>query len=226
MPGLTLVIGNKNYSSWSLRPWLLMKHFGLEFAEHRVALFTAGSDRQLAPWFSDGKVPVLQDGDLVVWDSLAILEYLSAQFLDGHGWPADAGARAVARSVSAEMHSSFSILRNALPMNCRKRFHDIPLSDAARHEIERVKVLWRRCRTEFGSGGDWLFGRFSIADAMFAPVALRFFGYTVPLTGIEAAYVRTVLEHPHIVAWMAASAAETEIIEMNEIEAPAAGNGG
>lgn len=221
MAGLTLIIGNKNYSSWSLRPWLFMHHFGLDFTEQRVALFTASTDRELAPWFSDSKVPVLADGDRVVWDSLAILEYLSEQYLDGRGWPAGAGARAVARAVSAEMHSSFTSLRSELPMNCRRRFCDAPRSAAAERDIERVKAIWRRCRRDFGTGGDWLFGAFSIADAMYAPVALRFFGYTVPLEGIEADYVRTVLAHPSVAAWRAAGAAEPEIIAMDEIDHPA-----
>jgi len=218
MSGLTLIIGNRNYSSWSLRPWLLMKHFGLDFAEQRIALFTGTTDRELAPWFSDGKVPVLLDNDAVIWDSLSILEYVSEQYLDAQGWPNDARARAFARSVSAEMHSSFSNLRNELPMNCRKRFRDIGLSAEANREIDRVRAIWRRCRGEFGAGGDWLFGDFSIADAMYAPVALRFFGYSIPLDGIEQSYVQTVLAHPHIVDWMAAGKAETEIIAMDEID--------
>jgi glutathione S-transferase len=219
MTGLTLIIGNKNYSSWSLRPWLFMKHFRLDFTERRIALFTETTDRELAPWFSDGKVPVLLDGEDVVWDSLSILEYLSENYLDSGGWPQATGARAFARSVSAEMHSSFSNLRNELPMNCRKRLHDITLSVGAAREVERVKSIWRRCRADYGTTGSWLFGNFSIADAMYAPVALRFFGYTIPLGETEAAYVQTVLEHPDIAAWMQAGAAETEIIDMNEIEA-------
>lgn len=220
MSGLTLIIGNRNYSSWSLRPWLLMRHFGLDFTERRIALFTDTTDHALEPWFSDGKVPVLVDGDRVVWDSLAILEYLSEQHLAGRGWPAEAGARAVARAVSAEMHSSFASLREELPMNCRKRFCDLPRSAAAEHEIGRVKAIWRRCRSDYGSSGDWLFGDFSIADAMYAPVALRFFGYTVPLEGIEAAYVETVLAHPAVGAWRAAGAAEQEVIAMDEVDHP------
>lgn len=219
MPALTLIIGNRNYSSWSLRPWLFMKHFRLDFAERRIALFTETTDAELAPWFSDGKVPVLLDGDAVIWDSLSILEYLSEQYLDARGWPQAAGARAFARSVSAEMHSSFGSLRNELPMNCRKRFRDITLSRGAAREVERVKSIWRRCRADYGSTGEWLFGDFSIADAMYAPVALRFFGYGIPLGDCEAAYVQTVLAHPQVAAWMQAGAAETEIIEMNEVEA-------
>ena len=217
MPSPTLIIGNKNYSSWSLRPWLLLRHFDIDFEERRVALFTDTSDDTLEPYFSDFKVPILIDGERIVWDTLAILEYLSETRLDGAGWPTDVDARAFARSVSAEMHSSFAHLRDALPMNCRKRFSGIALSDDALREIERVKAIWRRCRNEFGATGDWLFGGFSIADAMYAPVALRFDGYAIPLAGVEKAYVDRMLAHPAIAEWMAAGSAETEIIEMDEI---------
>ncbi|MEZ5541486.1 MAG: glutathione S-transferase family protein [Pseudomonadota bacterium] len=220
MPDLTLIIGNKNYSSWSLRPWLFMRHFGLDFTERRVALFTDTTERELAPWFSDGKVPILLDGDLVVWDSLAILEYLSERHLNGRGWPTDSGARAMARAISAEMHSSFGQVRSELPMNCRRRFRDVPLSAAALREIERVKAIWCRCRTDHGRDGDWLCGQFSIADAMYAPVALRFFGYTVALDGIAAAYVDTVLADPHVRAWMAAGETEAEVIAEDELDHP------
>lgn len=217
MPSPTLIIGNKNYSSWSLRPWLLLRHFDIDFEERRVALFTDTSDDTLEPYFSDFKVPILIDGERIVWDTLAILEYLSETRLDGAGWPTDVDARAFARSVSAEMHSSFAHLRDALPMNCRKRFSGIALSDEALREIERVKAIWRRCRNDFGATGDWLFGGFSIADAMYAPVALRFDGYAIPLEGVEKAYVDRMLAHPAIAEWMAAGSAETEIIEMDEI---------
>ncbi len=218
MPTPTLIIGNKNYSSWSLRPWLLLRHFDIDFDERRVPLFTDTTDATLEPYFSDFKVPILLDGERLAWDTLAICEYLSETRLDGAGWPTDVGARAFARSVSAEMHSSFVHLRDALPMNCRKRFSGIALSDDALREIERVKVIWRRCRNEFGATGNWLFGEFSIADAMYAPVALRFDGYAIPLEGIEKAYVDRMLAHPAIVEWMAAGSAETEIIEMDEIQ--------
>ncbi|MEN8207403.1 MAG: glutathione S-transferase family protein [Pseudomonadota bacterium] len=218
MPDLELIIGNKNYSSWSLRPWIFMRHFGVEFRENRVPLFTDTTDRELAPYFSDYKVPVLRDGDFIIWDSLSILEYLSENYLDSQGWPTDTRARAFARSISAEMHSSFVNVRNELPMNCRKTFHDVALSAGAEKEIERIRQIWQKCRTMFGADGDWLFGRFSIADAMYAPVALRFAGYSIPLTGSEEAYVRTVLEHPAIVEWMAAGRQEKEVIEEDEIE--------
>ncbi|MEW8584831.1 MAG: glutathione S-transferase family protein [Candidatus Thiodiazotropha sp.] len=214
----TLVIGNKNYSSWSLRPWLFLRHHNMEFTEKRVSLFVDTTEQALAEYDSDYKVPVLKDGDLVVWDSLSILEYVSAAYLDGGGWPVAPKARAVARSVSAEMHSSYINLRNELPMNCRKRFENIALSHLAQQEIERVKALWRRCRREYGREGAWLFGSFTIADAMFAPVAIRFSGYSIPLQGIEAEYVQSVLSHPGIMEWIEAAGQETEIIEADEIQ--------
>jgi glutathione S-transferase len=194
-----------------------MKHFQLDFEEKRVPLFMETTDDELSEYNSDYKVPILIDGDLVVWDSLSILEYLSEQHLNNRGWPADAQARSVARSVSAEMHSSFSNLRNEFPMNCRKKITHVKPSAEAQHEIERIKWLWRRCRDNYGNGGEWLFGEFSIADAMFAPIALRFSGYNTPLTGIEEGYVNSVLNHPGIVEWVAAGKAETEIIEADEI---------
>jgi glutathione S-transferase len=219
MTTLTLIIGNKNYSSWSLRPWIFMKHFNLEFTEQRIPLFTETTDQELEPYFSDYKVPVLMDGNVTVWDSLAILEYLSENYLDSKGWPEDAKARAVARSVSAEMHSSFVNVRSEMPMNCRKTFHNIKLSDAAAREVERIKTLWRKCRTEYGGQGEWLFGQYSIADAMYAPIALRFAGYSIPLTGIEESYVSSVLGHPSTKQWIEAGKAEKEVIAEDEIDA-------
>ena len=218
MSQLTLVIGNKNYSSWSLRPWLFMQHFQLPFIEKRVALFTDTFEAELAPYGSDSKVPVLQDGELVVWDSLAIMEYLSENQLHGKGWPADTAARALARSISNEMHSSFTNVRNELPMNCRKTFHGIQLSAAAQREVERIQSLWQLCREKYGKEGEWLFGDFSIADAMFAPVVLRFSGYSIALNEISAKYMYQLLHHPAIQAWIAAGKAEKEVIAEDEIE--------
>ncbi|MES9990795.1 MAG: glutathione S-transferase family protein [Candidatus Thiodiazotropha sp.] len=217
MSKLTLIIGNKNYSSWSLRPWLFLRHHNIEFSEKRVPLFEETTERELAQYDSDFKVPVLKDGDLIVWDSLSILEYLSETCLAGSGWPEKPGARSIARSVSAEMHSSYINLRNELPMNCRRRFDSITLSKDAQREVERVKALWRRCRREFGGEGEWLFGDFSIADAMFAPVAVRFSGYNIELGDIEAAYTQSVLKHPGMIDWIEAGKQETEIIESEEI---------
>jgi len=195
MAKLTLIFGNKNYSSWSLRPWVLMKHYNISFEEKRVALFTETTNDELAQYYSDFKVPVLKDDDLIVWDSLSILEYVSEKYLQGKGWPHDDKVRATARSVSAEMHSSFMNVRNEMPMNCRKKFKDI----------------------KFGSDGEWLFGKYSIADAMYAPIALRFHGYNIPLEGVEADYVQSVLNQPCIIEWIEAGKNEKEIIDQDEI---------
>lgn len=219
MPNLTLIIGNKNYSSWSLRPWVLMKQNNIPFQEDRLALFTDEAREVLSLYNSDFKVPLLKDGDLVVWDSLSILEYLSEQYLDNKGWPSNVKARAVARSLSAEMHSSFNCVRNELPMNCRKQFQDIQLSAGAESEIERIQMLWNTCREEFGEGGEWLFGEYSIADAMFAPIALRLKGYNISVGEAAGTYIQSVLNQPCIKEWIEAGALETEVIEMDEIEA-------
>ena len=135
-----------------------MRHFQLPFEEKRIPLFTGTTDEQLAPYFSNYKVPVLLDGEFVVWDSLAILEYLSENYLQAKGWPKDVKARAVARSVSAEMHSSFTNLRSALPMNCRRKIPGFKLSPEVQTDVDRIKTVWRRCREHYGKGGDWLFG--------------------------------------------------------------------
>jgi len=218
MSRLTLVIGNKNYSSWSLRPWILMKHYRVDFEEKRVSLFADTMADELSIYNSDLKVPILMDGDLEVWDSLSILEYISEKYAQNRGWPVEEKARAIARSISAEMHSSYTNVRNEFPMNCRKSFNNITPSEKAEREIRRIIGLWRNCRKEFGGNGEWLFNHFSIADAMFAPIALRFSGYNIPLSGIEKEYVDNILKHPHIVDWVEAGKLETEIIIEDEIE--------
>lgn len=218
MPALTLVIGNKNYSSWSLRPWIFLRHHKISFEEKRVPLFIDSTEAELAEYDSDFKVPVLKDNGQYIWDSLSILEYISETYLDNQGWPKAHKARAYARSISAEMHSSFFNVRNEMPMNCRKRFKNINFSQSAMREVERIKHLWRECKHHYGNHGEWLFGDFSIADAMFAPVALRFFGYSIPLEDIEQAYVSSVLQHPAIIEWIEAGKQESEVIEEDEIQ--------
>jgi glutathione S-transferase len=217
MPGYTLVIGNKNYSSWSLRPWLWMKQCGIGFQERRIALFTDTYKEELKPYFSNGKVPVLLNGDFAVWDTLAILEYLAERHPDAQGWPRDPRVRAAARAMSAEMHSSFAALRGALPMNCRKRFPGFAIGDAVQRDVDRIVALWEHARTRYGADGDWLFGRFTIADAMYAPVVLRLHGYDVPLSGAAKDYVQHVLGNNHIQAWIEAGGRETEVIAEDEV---------
>jgi len=214
---LTLIIGNKNYSSWSLRPWVFMRYYQIDFDEKKIFLDTETTTQELSQYSSGTKVPILQDRNLEIWDSLAILEYVSEQYCDSSGWPSEPSARAIARSISAEMHSSFANLRSELPMNCRKQFNHVDLSIEAAEEVTRVLEIWRMCREQFADNGQWLFGEYSIADAMFAPIALRFNGYSIPLEGIEKDYVASVLGQPSIVEWIAAAKVEKEMIESEEM---------
>jgi glutathione S-transferase len=219
MPLLTLVIGNKNYSSWSLRPWLALRHAGIPFEEVRIPLYRPESAAALAAWSPSGKVPALHDGDVRVWDSLAIGEYLHERFPDKHLWPADAAARAVARSVSAEMHSGFDALRQSMWMNIRARYPDKGRTPECLKDIRRILAIWTDCRARFGQGGDFLFGRFGIADAMFAPVVLRFQTYGVVLEDAAKDYADAMLALPALQAWVADAVAETERIGKYEREA-------
>jgi glutathione S-transferase len=204
----TLIIGSKNYSSWSLRPWLLLRQFEIDFDEIKLPLDTPEFYARIHDYSPSGRVPALTHGDVHVWDSLAIAEYVNETFLDERGWPADASARAFARSISAEMHSGFSALRTEMPMNCRKCVDDHPASEACANDIARIKSIWRESRQRFGNAGDFLFGSFSIADAMYAPVMFRFLSYGVALDGIERAYVETLRALPAIADWLADAATE------------------
>jgi len=188
---------------------------GLEFDEVPVSLYSESMLDQLNPYFSNTKVPVLLHDGFEVWDSLAILEYLTG-LSPQHGLPDDPRARAVARSLCAEMHSSFSALRNELPMNCRRQPSPLLLSDACTADIDRIQALWRHAK-DFSDGGDgWLFGNFSIVDAMFAPVAIRFHRYCVPLQDSAATYVERLLQYPAMVEWIAEGSAEPTVIEQEE----------
>jgi glutathione S-transferase len=213
---LTLAIGNKNYSSWSLRPWLLLRQAGIPFEEVYIPLYRPDSDAALAKWSPSGKVPALHDGDVRVWDSLAICEYLGERFPDKALWPADPAARAVARSVSAEMHSGFGALREHMSMNIRARRPGKGRTAESLADVERIVAIWNDCRARFGQGGDFLFGHFGIADAMYAPVVLRFQTYGVALEGAARDYADAVLALPALRAWVADALAETERIEMFE----------
>ena len=209
-----LVIGNKNYSSWSLRPWLAARHAGIEFDEVRVGLYTPEGAAQLQQLSPSGKAPVWREGELAVWDSLAICEYLAEQ--SPALWPADAIARAVARSVSAEMHSGFTALRTHMTMNARARGRRVAVTPEIAAEIDRIETIWTDCRRRFGAGGPWLFGAFSIADAMFAPVALRFVPYGVSRPGVVDDYVATLMADQHLQAWIADAERESEVLEQFE----------
>ena len=216
---MELIIGNKNYSSWSLRGWLMLKAFSLPFTETRLALFEEGFYSTLATYSPAGKVPVLIDGGVTVWDSLAICEYVSEVHLAHKGWPANVEDRALARAVSCEMHSGFFGLRHELPMNCRAKRLIIP-SEAALKDIARVDAIWSELLQKNRAKGPWLFGDISIADVMFAPVALRFNSYNPEISALSRAYVDTVLAHPAIKEWVTAGLVETEIIEEEEVGEP------
>jgi glutathione S-transferase len=209
---LTLVIGNKNYSSWSLRPWLAMRQAGIAFDEVVIPLYRGDSKAALLQHSPAGKVPVLEHGDRTVWDSLAIMEYLAETFPAAGLWPQDAAARARARSISAEMHAGFVALRTAMPMDLREHMPGRGWSDAVAADIQRVTAIWRDCRAQFGDGGPFLFGAFSIADAMYAPVAARFRTYAVELDPTCQAYADAMLTLPGFLEWQAAALQEPWII--------------
>ena len=210
-----LIIGNKNYSSWSLRAWLMLKHAGVDFDEMRIPLFVEGYKEKLLSCSPAGKVPVYREGDLLVWDTLAIGEYL----YETHPslWPAQREARARARSVSAEMHSGFVPLRKAMPMNIRARGRKVAMSAELEADIARIKTIWRELRTRHAGAGPWLFGPYSIADAMFAPVAFRFLTYGVTEPGTVDEYVSTVTRDPLVLAWLRDSELETEVVANSEV---------
>ena len=217
MNRLTLVIGNKNYSSWSLRPWLVLRHLDIPFDEVRVPLYRPDSAAALASLSPSGLVPVLHDGDMRVWDSLAICEYLNERFPEHRLWPESPEARAVARSVSAEMHSGFTGLRHTMSMNIRGHYPGRGRTPQSLRDITRILAIWNDCRGRFGAGGAFLFGRFTIADAMYAPVVLRFGTYVVALDGAVQDYANAIVALPALREWIADAKAETERIEKFEM---------
>lgn len=213
---MQLVIGNKNYSSWSLRPWLLMSAFGLEFEEIQESLQKEGLQKRLGRYSPTCRVPVLVDGGVTVWDSLAICEYISETYLDGQGWPADPRARAQARSVCTEMHSGFSALRTEMPMNCRAR-RRVELSEVAQADVARIDAIWTEYSTRYGELGPWLFGSLTIADCFFAPVAFRFRTYGVELSDGAQQYAARLRDHDIMQRWLSAALEEKEILTEEEV---------
>ena len=203
----TLYIGNKNYSSWSLRPWVLMKTMGIPFREERISLYVADSPARIHAISPSSKVPCLHDDGVVIWDSMGIAEYLAER--NANLWPSDAIARAWARCASAEMHSGFANLRNEMDMNLRVREMRKP-SSAVATDIARIVELWEDGRRRFGAGGDFLCGRFSIVDAFYCPVAFRFRSYGVAPEGTAGSYLAALLELPAMREWSADAAHETE----------------
>ena len=211
---MELVIGNKNYSSWSLRPWLLLKYFEIDFEETRIPLRQARSHELLAEYSPSFKVPVLIDEELSVWDSLAICEYINENYLDGRALPDNHRDRAMARSYCAEMHSSFSALRSELPMNCRSS-RKLRVSEACEHDIHRIDGMWQDALNRHD--GHWLFGNFTMVDCMFAPVASRFFTYNIDISDASQAYIERLLSLPAMVQWNDSAGNEEEVIEESEV---------
>ena len=216
---MKLIIANKNYSSWSLRGWLALKAFNVPFDEIQLSLETEEFYQTLAQHTSVGKVPVLIDNDLTVWDSLAICEYINEAYLQGKGWPEDKNKRAVARSIVAEMHSGLFAIRNEMPMNCRATRRIEP-TESALQEIAHVDHMWSKLRTENNKVGNYLFGEFSLADVFFAPLIFRFMTYRVAVSDSVKAYMDTMLAHPSMQEWYKAAIAETEIIDSDEAGEP------
>ena len=219
MSDLTLVIGNKNYSSWSLRPWLALRNAGIPFEERLLLLFDENWREAIAAVSPSGRVPVLLHGERIVWETLAILEYVHELYPDAGLWPEDRDARAEARAVACEMHAGFGALRTHMPMNLRRR----DLAGKGRgpgvdDDIARICAIWRDCRACYGAGGDFLFGAFGAADAMFAPVVTRLDTYGVALDDTCAAYSRAVLNLPAFIEWREAALQEPWIVPEDEID--------
>ena len=216
MAGLKLVIGNKNYSSWSMRPWLAMRVAGIPFEETRVALYQAGSKPEILRYSPAGKVPILIDDRVTVWDSLAILEYLAERFPEKSLWPAAGAQRAHARAVCAEMHAGFAALRANLCMNLRRTFNTHAKAPEVLADIARIQQLWSDCLAT--SGGPFLFGAFGNADAMYTPVVTRFLTYSVAVTATSQRYMAAVRALPAVDEWYRAAAQETEVLPQFEFQ--------
>jgi glutathione S-transferase len=212
MDSWKLVIGNKNYSSWSLRPWLVLKHAGVHFAEVRIPLHQPATESEISRYSPSGKVPTLIAGDTVIWESLAICEYVAERFPAKRLWPRDAEARAYARAVANEMHAGFANLRNTMPMDIRSRYERKSLTPEVATDIKRIEAIWADCRKRRGKQGDLLFGEFTIADAMFAPVVTRLETYDVPVSAASREYMDAMLAVPHFHQWIADAKLEKEVI--------------
>ena len=218
MPPLTLVIGSKNYSSWSVRPWLALKHAGLPFEERTVRFDRPTAKAEILAVNPAGTVPVLLHGDTKVWVSLAICEYVAELAPEARLWPADPAARAHARAVSAEMVGGFPTLRNLMPMNVRASYPGRGIGPGVREEIDRVRAIWRECRERYAADGPFLFGAFSIADCMYAPVASRFVTYGVAVGEVERDYMDSLWRHPPVAEWLDLARQETERLPEYEFD--------
>ena len=214
----TLVIANKCYSSWSLRPWLLLKQLSIAFGEVLIPLDQPDTTAEILKYSPAGKVPILIEGDVTVWESIAIMDHVGETYEDAEVWPRDPHARAVARSVAAEMHAGFGALRSACPMNLGKRFAQRDRGEAVVRDVARVTEIWRDARGRFGAGGPFLFGDFSAADAMYAPVVTRFDTYSIPVDPVSRAYMDTILALPAFREWRDAALRELWTIPHDEVD--------
>jgi glutathione S-transferase len=217
---MKLVIGNRNYSSWSFRPWIAMKVAGIPFDEEVISLYVDGSREKILKHSPAGKVPILIDGDTHVWESLAILEYLAEKFPAAGSWPADQAARAHARAISAEIHAGFAALREECGMSFWRPPARRNLSDAAKANIARVQEIWTNARAKYGAGGPFLFGKFSAADAMYAPVVQRFIAYDIDASAPVKAYMQAIIALPAWAEWRRAALRETWVIPKFEYDWP------
>ena len=217
---LTLIVGNKNYSSWSLRPWIAMKAAGIAFDEIVIPLYEPGSCEEILKYSPTGKVPVLIDDNQHIWESLAILEYLAEKFRATGLWPRDAQARAHARAVAAEMHAGFQPLRKNCPMNLWLPPKKRPVPDEVAGDVRRVDALWNECRSRFGQGGPFLFGAFGAADAMYAPVVSRLHSYGLDVGEVSRRYMDAVMSLPAFIEWLAAALKDPWVMQHNEPDWP------
>ncbi len=216
MKKIKLIIGNKKYSSWSFRPWLLLKVAGIPFTEKKLWIRLKNSYKEIRRYSPGGRVPVLLDGEVTVWESLAICEYLAEKFSEKCLWPEDPRARALAKSISHEMHAGFQSLRQHLPCHFVARYKSFPIAPEAKADIQRILEIWTTCRRKWGRGGRFLFGRFSVADAMFAPVVFRFFCYGVTVDAVSRDYMNAISSLPASKAWVREAAKEKPVISAYE----------
>ena len=217
---LKLIIGNKNYSSWSFRPWIGLKVAGIEFEEVLIPLYEPGSAEKILKYSPGGKVPILIDGDTAIWESLSILEYLAEKFPKAGFWPEDTRARALARSIAGEMHGGFQALRNHCAMNMARRVIKRELTPAVETNVRRIDTLWTDCRNRYGKGGPFLFGQYGAADAMSAPIVSRFHTYAVDVGAASRAYMDAVMALPAWHEWYAAGIKETWVLPQDEVDWP------
>jgi glutathione S-transferase len=213
---LKLILGNKNYSSWSLRPWIAMRQARIPFEEEVIPLFEPGSRERILSYSPAGKVPILIDGDVTIWESLAILEYLTEKCPKAGLWPGDVAARAHGRAISAEMHAGFVALRRHCPMNMRRKNRRLGLTEEAAADVRRIETIWTGCRARFGNNGPFLLGGFSVADAMYAPIVARFHSYAIGVGAAAEAYMTTMMSLPAWQDWQAAGEREPWIMPGNE----------